>query len=72
MLQEADIDGDRRPMRLVTAGRGVRQPPGSLPVTESLPERLFSIPWFKRFRPRHIEEHAAAFRKVAEQADALL
>jgi aryl-alcohol dehydrogenase-like predicted oxidoreductase len=35
------------------------------------PERVFSIPWFKKLRPQLIEEHAAAFRKVAEQADAL-
>ena len=71
LLNEADIYGHGRPTRLANAGRDVRQPPGSLPVSESMPERVFTIPWFKHYRPRLIEEHAAAFRKVAEQADAL-
>lgn len=67
LLNEADIYGYGKPTRLANAVRDVRQPAGSLPVTESMPERLFSIPWFKRYRPRIIEEHAAAFRKVAEE-----
>jgi hypothetical protein len=52
--------------------RDVRQGPGSLPVSESIEEICFSVPWFKRYRPRHIERYAAAFRKVAEGADQLL
>jgi hypothetical protein len=28
--------------------------------------RIFSIPWFKKWRPQVIEEHALAFRKAAE------
>jgi perosamine synthetase len=71
MLNEADVYGHGRPTRLAHADRDVRQPPGSLPVTESIPERVFSIPWFKRFRPQLIAEHAAAFRKAAEQSDTL-
>jgi perosamine synthetase len=71
MLNEADVYRHGRPTRLANADRDVRQPLGSLPVSESIPERVFSIPWFKHFRPQLIEEHAAAFRKVAEQADAL-
>jgi perosamine synthetase len=71
MLNEADVYGHGRPTRLANASRDVRQPPGSLPISEAIPERVFSIPWFKHFRPRLIEEHAAAFRKVAEQAEAL-
>jgi dTDP-4-amino-4,6-dideoxygalactose transaminase len=72
MLNEADIYGHGRPTRLAHAERDVRQPAGSLPVSESMPERVYSIPWFKKYRPRILEEHAAAFRKVAEAADALL
>jgi perosamine synthetase len=71
MLNEADVYGHGRPTRLANTVRDVRQPPGSLPVTESIPERVFSIPWFKRFRPQLIAEHAAAFRKAAEQSDTL-
>jgi len=50
----------------------VRQPPGSLPVSESVQERVFTVPWFKHYRPEIIEEYAQAFRKVAENYMALL
>jgi hypothetical protein len=40
-------------------------------VSESLPERCYGIPWFKHHRPRIIEEHTQAFRKVSEHADEL-
>jgi dTDP-4-amino-4,6-dideoxygalactose transaminase len=71
VLNEADIYGHGRPTRVATVERDVRQPAGSLPVTESLPERIYGIPWFKHYRPEIIREHALAFRKVAEHADEL-
>jgi dTDP-4-amino-4,6-dideoxygalactose transaminase len=71
LLNEADVYGHGRPTRIANSRRDLRQPKGSLPVTESLPSRIFSIPWFKHYRPRIIEEHALAFRKVAENADEL-
>ncbi|MFC1712492.1 hypothetical protein ACFL6S_02420 [Candidatus Poribacteria bacterium] len=37
----------------------------------ALPRDSAGIPWFKHYRPRVIEEHALAFRKVAENADKL-
>ena len=69
VLNEADIYGDGKPTRNAFTDRDVRQPEGSLPVTESLPERCYSIPWFKHYRPELIDEYAEAFRKVAENAD---
>lgn len=72
VLNEADVYGHGKPTRIANADRDVRQPKGSLPVTEGMPERVYSIPWFKHYRPRIIEEHAEAFRKVAEHADELL
>jgi len=72
VLNEADIYGHGKPTRIANSWSDVRQPKGSLPVTESVPERIYSIPWFKHYRPRIIEEHALAFRKVAENADQLL
>lgn len=72
MLSEADICGHGKPTRIANPDRGVRQLKGSLPVTESIPGRIHTIPWFKRHRPRIIEEHAEAFRKVAEHSDELL
>lgn len=72
MLNTADIYGHGKPTRIANSPVDVRQPAGSLPVTESMPERVYGIPWFKHFRPQIIEEHALAFRKVAERADTLL
>jgi dTDP-4-amino-4,6-dideoxygalactose transaminase len=72
VLNEADIYSDGRPTRIAFTESDVRQPRGSLPVTEATVERTYSIPWFKRFRPEIIAEHALAFRKVAEHADTLL
>lgn len=71
MLHEADIYGHGKPTVIANAKRDVRQGPGSLPVTESIPKRAFEIPWFKHDYPEIIEEYANAFRKVAEHADEL-
>jgi len=71
VLNEADVYGHGKPTRIANADRDLRQPAGSLPVSETLPERCYTIPWFKHHRPSIIEEHAAAFRKVAEHADEL-
>ena len=72
MLNEADIYGQGKPTRIANATRDVRQGPGSLPVTESVPTHVYGVPWFKHYRPDIIREYAAAFRKVAEQYEALV
>lgn len=72
VFNTVDIYGDGKPTGIAFADRDVRQPTGSLPVSESVPEIVFSIPWFKHYRPEMIEERAAAFRKVAEHADELM
>lgn len=71
VLNEADVYGHGKPTRIAHSDRDLRQPKGSLPISERLPERCFWIPWFKRFRPELIEEYALAFRKAAEQAGEL-
>ena len=71
VYNEADIYGHGKPTRIAHTDRDLRQPAGSLPVTESLAERCYSIPWFKHHRPDVIEQYALAFRKVAEHADEL-
>ena len=71
LLSECDIYGHGKPTRLAMAKRKILQPKGSLPVTESLPERCYGIPWFKHYDPKIIAEHALAFRKVCENADQL-
>ena len=50
----------------------MRQPLGSLPVSEGISARTYSIPWFKKFRPDIIEEYASAYRKAAENYEELL
>jgi perosamine synthetase len=72
VFNEADIYGHGMPTRIANSDRDVRQPRGSLPVTESIPARTYSIAWFKHYRPRVIEEYALAFRKVAENAEELM
>jgi hypothetical protein len=41
-------------------------------VSEAAGARLYSIPWFKRYLPDLIAEHALAYRKVAENYRDLL
>lgn len=66
LFNTVDVYGHGRPTRLANAVRDVRQPPGTLPVSEGIGARTFSIPWFKRYRPEQIDEYVEAFRKVAE------
>lgn len=69
VFNDVDVYGHGKPTRLAHACRDVRQGPGSLPVSEAVPERCFGIPWFKHCRRDDIQEYAAAYRKVAENAD---
>lgn len=72
LLNDADIYGHGKPTRIANSDRDLRQPEGSLPVTESITDLCYSIPWFKHYRPQIIEEQALAYRKAAENADALM
>ena len=74
LFNTIDVYNEGKPTRIANCPPGVdvRQPPGSLPVSESIQERVFSVPWFKHYRPEIIEEYAYAFRKVAENYQDLL
>ena len=72
ILNDADIYHDGIPTRLLNTDEDIRQPQGSLPVTEAVVKRAFGVPWFKHYRPRIIDEYVLALRKVCENADALL
>jgi dTDP-4-amino-4,6-dideoxygalactose transaminase len=72
VFHTADIFRMGKPTVVAFGQRDVRQGRGSLPVAERINEIAFSIPWFKRDLPAFIEAYAAVFRKVAEQADALV
>jgi len=71
VFNTVDIYGDGKPTRIAFSDRDLRQGPGSLPNAEAAADRTFRIPYFKHDRPETIERHAAAFRKVATQADKL-
>ncbi len=75
LFSTADVYGHGKPTRIAnTTGdaRHLQQPPGSLPISEGIGARTYSIPWFKHHRPEIIREYAAAFRKVAENYRDLL
>jgi perosamine synthetase len=72
MLNTVDIYGHDRPTRVAFSDRDLRQPPGSLPISEAIGKQSYSIPWFKHYVPEVIEQYAAAYRKVAENYPALL
>src|SRR5690606_21724380 len=72
VFHELDFFRQGKPTAIAFGQRDVRQGPGSLPVSESLAERAFSVPWFKHDWPEEIERYAYAFRKVVANAEALL
>ncbi|MGI6082339.1 MAG: DegT/DnrJ/EryC1/StrS family aminotransferase [Limnochordia bacterium] len=72
MFNTCDIYGHGKPTRIANSTRDLRQPPGSLPITEGLGRRLYTIPWFKHLDRKIIEEHALAYRKAAENYKELL
>jgi hypothetical protein len=70
LLNTADIYHQGKPTRIANAMRDVRQPKGSLPVTESM--RAFTVPPFRRFEPNVIEQYAEMFKKVVLHHEELL
>ncbi|MFD2333847.1 hypothetical protein ACFSR7_31695 [Cohnella sp. GCM10020058] len=66
LLQTADVYGHGRPTRIANAHRDVSALDDSLPVSEEIAHKVFSVPWFKHDRPQAIEAYTQAFRKVAE------
>ena len=71
VLNTADIYRQGQPTRIANSARDLRQSRGSLPVSEATTETTLAIPWFKHFRKEPIEQYAAAFRKVAKNAEQL-
>ncbi len=72
VFNSMDLFRDGSPTRIAFADRDLREPEGSLPVSEGIGERSIGIPWFKHDRPEQIEQYAAAWRKVAESAHKLV
>ena len=72
VFNTCDIYGHGKPTRLAHTERDVRQPLGSLPISEETGRMVYGIPWFKHYRPQIIREHAEAYRKAAENYKELL
>jgi dTDP-4-amino-4,6-dideoxygalactose transaminase len=69
-----DGPGDNKPTDVANdpSATGPNYHAGRLPVTEAVPERVFTVPWFKKYRPELIRAYAGAIRKVVEHASELL
>ena len=72
VLNDCDIYGHGKPTRIANSERDLRQPPGSLPLSEKTGAMCFRVQHFKEYDKEAIEQAAAAFRKVAQNADQLL
>ena len=72
LLNDLDVYHEGSPTRIAHSDRDLRQPYGSLPVSEGIGSKVYRIPYFKKYLPEEIEQYAAAFRKVAEHAPELL
>ncbi len=72
LLNTCDVYGHGKPTRIANSDRDLRQPRGSLPVTEQAGNRVYAIPWFKHYRPNYIKQQANAYKKVVRHYKELL
>lgn len=66
LFHTCDVYGHNKPTVIAHSNRDVRQQKGSLPVSEAINSLVYYVPWFKKYYPEIIREHARAYRKVAE------
>jgi dTDP-4-amino-4,6-dideoxygalactose transaminase len=69
-----DVYGHGRPTRIAFLDESakIERYVETLPVAESIIRCVFEVPWFKHYRPREIEEHTGAYKKVIENYQLLL
>ncbi len=74
LFSTIDVYHQGKPTRIANLATAIdiRESPSDLPVSESINQKVFKIPWFKHYRPAIIEEHAQAFKKVVRHHDELL
>ena len=72
VMRDADVYHDGKPTRIAFSDRDLREPIGSLPITEGLHARCIGIPYFKHDEPELIAQYANAFKKVANSAEKLV
>ena len=69
-----DVYGHGRPTRIagLDESADIDKYIEKLPVAESINLHVFEVPWFKRYLPEIIEEHANAYKKVIKNYKSLL
>ncbi len=67
-----DVYGHGKPTRIANSNYDVRELDKDLPVSMKFSSMVYSIPWFKHYRPEIIEEYANAFLKAAQNYKELL
>jgi dTDP-4-amino-4,6-dideoxygalactose transaminase len=67
-----DVYRHGKPTRIANSARDVRKLDKNLKVSEKINTMVFSIPWFKHYRPQIIEKYAMVFRKVVDNYKELL
>jgi dTDP-4-amino-4,6-dideoxygalactose transaminase len=72
VFQTADVYGDGKPTRIANSDSDVRLFDSNLGKAEKIGERVFRVPWLKKYIPEQIEEYANAFKKVSENYEELL
>ena len=74
LFTSMDVYGHGRPTRIagLEESANVDKYIEKLPVSESINLCVFEVPWFKRYLPEIIEEHANAYKKVIKNYKSLL
>lgn len=72
LFHNIDVYNDGKPTVIRHSENDIRQSGGSLPVAEGIQEKVFTIPWFKKFKPDIIKQYANAFEKVIKNYKELL
>ncbi len=69
-FHDVNLYHTEKPTRIAYTARDVRTLDSALPVSESI--EIYSIPWFKKFYPEHIDKYINAFKKVTANYKSLL
>jgi hypothetical protein len=72
LFQTLDVYGHGKPTRIANAHRDVRELDKKLPECDQISSRTYSIPWFKHFEPRIIDQYILAYKKVSANYKELL
>ncbi len=72
LFRSCDVFGDGKPTRIANSDYDVREMDKDLTVSEAAGAHTYSIPWFKKYIPKVIEQYANAYKKVCANYKELL